>query len=492
MQQYVHCRLFAASKLTQVIANPLVAVGDQLGGVRLLETGQHSADQFSGAYVTFRPHQNAVIDMTFSSDDLLLATASGDQSARIVDMPTQRELCRLTSHTCSIKQIRFQPGLGGNKVVATASRDGDVKIWDLRCTPKQAPSRPLIRFGGPDGEALTSAFAQTNFHLPRVRIARAHAHNPHLANYLGLAWSSPSQSVREDPRRKVMVSVTSLEFLPAGREHLFVTASEADARIKLWDIRAPYHPRRGHAVPLSTVPQPEGHDRHRSYGVTSLALSSDSARLYSLCCDHTVYAYSTNHLILGHGPALSTHTHGSPDKPVGAFRQQGLGPLYSFRHPRLKVGSFYVKLSLRKANNDQGELLAIGSSDCALLIPTDQSLLHPSMILPPKVPSSSPSSAQKNYRTFEKPKEIKDVPTYYGHGTPLIEGHGDSEVSAVAWTVEGNLVTIGDDRRARCWRTEKPTSNPSVLTAEDLRRLGKDDGQTWEYGWADPDEDESE
>src|SRR6266536_6527819 len=114
-----------------VIANSLVAVGDEEGGVRLLESSRGDDPGFSKAWLTFKPHANAILDLQFSSDDKLLATASGDQTAVVVDMPTQTSICTMSRHASSVKQVRFQPE-SGDQIVVTSSRDGNVNIWDLR------------------------------------------------------------------------------------------------------------------------------------------------------------------------------------------------------------------------------------------------------------------------------------------------------------------------------------------------------------------------
>lgn len=80
------------------------------------------SDDFTKQHVAFRPHHNAVMDLAFSSNDYLLATASGDQTTRIVDMRTQQTRLILSGHTSSVKQVRWQPG--NDSMLATSSRDG--------------------------------------------------------------------------------------------------------------------------------------------------------------------------------------------------------------------------------------------------------------------------------------------------------------------------------------------------------------------------------
>ena len=96
-------------------ANSLVAVGDEEGGIRLLDSSMDEDAGFSGAYLGFRPHMNSIMDLEFSSDDMLLATASGDQTSLIIDMTTQRPIHCLSNHSSSVKRVQFQPA-SNNKV----------------------------------------------------------------------------------------------------------------------------------------------------------------------------------------------------------------------------------------------------------------------------------------------------------------------------------------------------------------------------------------
>src|ERR1700748_78449 len=98
---------------------------------------------FSKPHLIFQPHAaNAIMDLAFSSDDSLLATASGDQTAQIIDVRTQSAVFALCKHTSSVKQICFQPG--NDKVIATSSRDGTVQLWDLRCSGASVNTRSAL------------------------------------------------------------------------------------------------------------------------------------------------------------------------------------------------------------------------------------------------------------------------------------------------------------------------------------------------------------
>ncbi|RDW78621.1 uncharacterized protein DSM5745_05473 [Aspergillus mulundensis] len=453
--------------------NTLVAVGDEEGGIRLLDSAKDDKVGFSKAYLTFRPHANAIMDLDFSSDDMLLATASGDQTAIVIDMATQKPVYCLSNHVSSLKQVKFQPA-ANNKVLATCSRDGNVNIWDLRCKGFEKPALQVQCSLESESEFDPAISSKMTYPQVLNTVHGAHAWMPQITT----PEKTEPQVARSD------ITVTSLAFLPPGRENLFVTASEANACVRLWDLRTAHSNRRGRpALPLSTTREPDSHIKYRRFGVTSMALGGDGSRLYSLCRDGTVYAYSTSHLVLGHAPELSLNN----DRPrrSGGSDKDGLGPLYGFRHPRLRVASFYVKIGVRKAAGDKPEMLAVGSGEpCAVIFPTDENFLDPSTQRQAAQPDQTPttpsfstrSGLRRTNSSIGLSQRLEDTIPIYPTGTPLIEGH-KKEVSAVSWTVDGELITVSDDYSARCWREGSE--------ARDLRAGGETEGRRWRCGWAD-------
>lgn len=411
--------------------------------------------------------------MAFSEDDSLLATASGDQSARVVDMSTQTTISILGNHTASLKQVRFQPGANNNSVLATSSRDGSIQIWDLRVNGYDGPSHQI--YGPVDSGRPQTRSESRKLQYGRCVNAIYDAHKPGSRQIPAIGVSdAPSRG--ETAGRIGDVSVTAIQFLGPGLDHLLVSASEANSSIKLWDIRQ-LATKRKHQTAVSIAQQPQNHSKWRHFGISSLTLSSDGSRLYSLCKDNTVYAYSTAHLVLGHAPELLASNSARPgQRPT----QEGLGPLYGFRHQKLHATSFYVKSAIRKPKNGKCEMLAVGSSDgCAIIFPTDERYLPKSQRR--EEPSSNASSSMLEARPTPRrmgsgltPRIIDSIPISE-NGTALIRGH-DREVSSLTWTSDGDLVTVGDDYLVRCWREGDE--------ARDLRVGGEGQGRRWGSGWA--------
>ncbi|KAG8631185.1 hypothetical protein KVT40_000325 [Elsinoe batatas] len=460
--------------VTACQSNSLVALGGESGGITLLDSSSDPDISFTKAHVSFKPHANAIMDISFSSDDYLIATASGDQTARVVDMRTQQTRYIMAGHVSSVKTVRFQPG--NDSVLATSSRDGSVQLWDMRCRGSLEPpselayARSAAAKSFPTGSSGRQVvYAET---CTSIRDAHASAGLPSLPR----RSSADLFSTRSTLATRNDISITAISFLPGDRSHILVSASEANAAIKVWDIRGRYN-RRGLA-PLATTSEPPCHISSRKYGINSLTFSGDGGRLYALCRDSAVYTYSTNHLVLGHAPELDS---GAGLTGKGKWRgpgteKEGLGPLYAFRHKDLKVSSFYAKAGLRKAGNGKEEMLAVGSRDGGVnLFPTNEGYFKRETQLEDhrRDPASLPG-------TPTKAATGKDELPTYEIGTSLVRGHR-KEVTGLSWTADGELVTVSDDFTARCWR-EGPK-------ARELRQCGEGQGQRWGCGWAEVDDD---
>ena len=74
------------------------------------------------------PHDGVVREAVFSPDGKIVATGSGDNSARLWDAQTGRLLRSLTGHTGEVKSIAFSPD---GRLIATAGDDQTTRIWDV-------------------------------------------------------------------------------------------------------------------------------------------------------------------------------------------------------------------------------------------------------------------------------------------------------------------------------------------------------------------------
>ncbi|CAH0058979.1 unnamed protein product [Clonostachys solani] len=438
--------------------SPVTAIGDEQGYVRLFRTDD-GHDRQDKVYETLLMHDNAVIDVAFSQDDMRLATAAGDRTCGIVDVTTMKVAVTLASHhKSSLRQVAFQPGQASGDVLATSDRDGTIAIWDLRCS--QLPART---FSSVVNDSSTRR--------------RVYPRDDSLDTVHGIASNViPAAHSRMTEGRYTPASLTAIHWFPDGREHLLLSGSEANASIRLWDTRY-IKPVRAQSTPLAQTAAPR-HHTFRSYGITSIAMSSDAARFYAVCRDSTVYAYSTAHLMLGEAPELVYNA--IKRKPRAT---EGIGPLFGLKNESFSVGTFFIKSKLRPASGSSPELLAVGStSGCPMLFSTDERYMRTawaanSHILKPDPVLATPS---QSFTATNTPASLTpsncDIPIYRS-GTPLVRGH-EREVTNVSWTHQGRLVTASDDGNVRHWQED-------AAKARHLRQVGDFGGERWMSGWAD-------
>jgi WD40 repeat protein len=75
-----------------------------------------------------RGHEGAVLDVTFSSDGILLATASADGTARLWDITTGTTRTTIRPHAGPLWGVAFSPD---GTLLATASTHGTARLWDV-------------------------------------------------------------------------------------------------------------------------------------------------------------------------------------------------------------------------------------------------------------------------------------------------------------------------------------------------------------------------
>jgi WD40 repeat protein len=212
-------------------------------------------------------HTKEVWSAAFSPDGKRAVTASADHTARIWDVESGRELLVLKGHTGGVVSATFSPN---GKQVATASWDGSARIRDAE-TGEETETRPLGCSRTQQG-MLSTAFSPNSKQLV-IGSAGGDFCIWDVEESKWIGWVPTS------------AAVWSAAFSPDGRR--VVTTSDNTARI--WDVES------GEEIVALKG--------HRDT-VRSVAFSPDGTRLVTASDDRTVRIWDVTWVTLPRGNEL--------------------------------------------------------------------------------------------------------------------------------------------------------------------------------------------
>ncbi|KAK2856103.1 hypothetical protein Q5P01_004838 [Channa striata] len=262
-------------------------------------------------------HENAVFDIAWVPGEPQLVTAAGDQMARLWDVKSGDMLGSFKGHLCSLKSVSFVPQ--EKAVFCTGGRDGNIMVWDTRCSKKDGFYRQVKQISGAHNKAETNPPSKTKKRRSSMR---------------GMAPSVDTQQ-----------SVTVVLFRD---QHTLISSGAVDGVIKMWDLRKSYTAHHQDPVPMQMYAYPGSCMRMR-LGYSGLVLDSTRSNVMCNCTDDNIYMFNVS---------------GIKTTPVAVFSGH-------------QNSSFYIKSTI----SPDDQFLASGSSDNHTYIWKISDPQHPPVML---------------------------------------------------------------------------------------------------------------
>lgn len=242
----------------------------------------------------FRGHSAWVLCVTFSPDGTRLASGDRDGTAMVWDATTGQVVLTLKGHTSLIHGVAYSPD---GKRLATASLDETVKVWDA------AKGRELRNLAGHGDRVSSVAFSPDGKRLASGSLDRTAkvwdaATGQELTTLTGHAGFVDSVAFSPDSTR--------------------MASSSADKTVKVWDAKS--------GREILTL------KGHASY-VNSATFSPDGTRLASASSDETlkVWDASTGQellTLLGHTGSVKSATFSPDGKRLASASTDGMVKLW--------------------------------------------------------------------------------------------------------------------------------------------------------------------
>ncbi|ETO33848.1 WD repeat-containing protein [Reticulomyxa filosa] len=198
-------------------------------------------------------HSASVIDAQFSPDGNMVVSCAKDDTIRLWDVKTGSELMKLKDHSKPITSVQFSPE--GNTVVSS-SYDNTIRIWNVqsgKSIKMEGHLAPVfsVQFS-PDGQLLVSSSADRTIIIWKVKSGEMiHTLRGHVDIVQNVAFSFDGRSIiscSKDKTIRIWDAITGFEISKIDQEFAYAENAKlspdnqvivlfSSNSMKLWDVK---------------------------------------------------------------------------------------------------------------------------------------------------------------------------------------------------------------------------------------------------------------
>jgi WD40 repeat protein len=347
-------------------------------------------------------HQESINSISFSPDGQTIATTSRDGTARLWDI-RGNQLAVFQGHQGDVYGVNFNPD---GKLLATTSKDGTIALWDLSAiAPKM---RPKLQFRASQGAVYSLTFS------PKGNLLATAAQD-------GIAklWNLQGKELMKlKGHRGAVYGVT---FSPDGK--LLATAS-SDKTAKIWNLQAKeLVTLTGHQDLVNSINfSPDGK-------LLATGSSDDTAKIWNLQGKQLV-------TLQGHQDLVNSITFSPDGKTLATASNDGTTKLWNLQGKQLFTFKGHQEPVYDVKFSPDSQLLATASSDGTAKLWDIRGNAIEGF---PSFPLSSVSFSQQKQLIATTSKEgMVYLWDLQGHLRHEFQTHGDW-IYSISFSVDGNL-----------------------------------------------------
>ncbi len=430
---------------------------------------------------TFSGHLRFVTSVVFTDDGKTLASASWDKTVKLWDVATGRELRTLTGHSSYIDSLAFT---ADGRKLASGSDDKTIKLWDvatgreLRTLIGHSSLITSVAFSG-DGKTLASGSGDNTIKLWDVATGRElQTLTGHSQFVTSVAFSTDGKTLASGSRDKTIKLwevatgrqlrslsghtgfVRSVAFSPIAQT--LVSGSE-DSTIRLWEMTA------GREITRLT-----GHSR----SVLTVAFSVDGKTLASGGADKTIKLWEMPtgrdlRTLAGHASSVSSVGFSADGKTLASAGGDKTLKLWVATGRELRTLGGYAEFAASDRRLDRGDCLAFSPDAKTLASGREDKTIKLWEVATGRelraltghsgnVLSVAFSTDGKTLASGSEDKTVKLWEVATGRELHTFTGHSDS-VTSVALSKDGKTLASGSrDQTIKLW---------DMATRRELRTL---------------------